>query len=167
MGLIAKGHSEERKSNTYQLPEKVLVIIRAKKEEPVHHVDTTCPLNEHEPVHHVDTKEDSIKEYSFRENKDENSLNFISLKKNEKEDQKEKIEPHITEEKRKQNLELIREAQKKIIQQTSFAEPRSKSALRVGFEEVWLDTEKKAEIEKELEWTRQKYLERFNGKLHP
>src|SRR3972149_3009455 len=73
-GFIVKGHSEKA-SNTYQLTEKVLAIIRAKTEHlPVHKMNNPSPFNGQPPVHLMDTKEYTYKENSFKENNIFNSF---------------------------------------------------------------------------------------------
>jgi len=103
--------------------------------------------------------------------KEKHFNNFFSLKEkrttnpngsNHREDQ----DSFLTEEKRQSNSKLLKEAVKKLEQQTSFDEPKLKSTILAELKDVQLDPKKKAEVERELEWTRQKNLERFNGKLY-
>ncbi|MGH7800479.1 MAG: helix-turn-helix domain-containing protein [Thermodesulfobacteriota bacterium] len=129
-------------------------------------------------------KEDSLKEYTVKEDprckkrndSEKNThtfLNSISLKKDEKANTssnssnhkaESEADPPLTEEKRKSNLAIIRKERDKLLAEASFKKSKIKSEISVELEKVQLDPKKKAEIERELEWTRQKEFERVNGR---
>lgn len=144
-------------------------------------ISPPVPLREKQPVSHIEKYPVPPREEQHnRESIDnQNSKSFIkrksyfnSIKKNKNENHssngnknRENHDPSLTEEKIKQNLEIIRKAQEKLLQKTSFDEPKLESARLAELKDVQLDPIKKAEIEKELVWVHQKNLER-DGKLY-
>jgi len=99
------------KSNTYRLSEQILSIVRPSGREdqeknpeqeykpselnspPCQNLNYTSSFFEPQPCQNLNPKEYPLKEYPFKEYGNGNHLNVISLKENEKET----VQPHITE----------------------------------------------------------------------
>ena len=185
-GFIVKGHSEGA-SNTYQLTEKVLAIIRAKaKHLPVQEMDNPCPFKGQKPVHLMDTKEYTLKETSFKEQKKFNSsLNDNSLLEEKSVREKKDLHPNGTCHK-----EIIDTIVGGLVHPdashfstpppssngTSGRLPLEQAREILNTSELYrklkqikvfadLTPEQKAEADKQLEEIARKNQERFNGKL--